>query len=228
MTEEYLNEDIKKDTKDTLEESSNSANQPEDLVSGDDQNTNNGNTEELEELKAKLRQTEEEAQNYLAQLTRMQADFINFRRRVERERSEQVKYANEQLLLELLPVVDNLERAIAAGEGAESPGPLVEGVAQVLKQFLAVLAKEGVTPIDPGIGEPFNPEYQEALMREEGEAEVVVEELLRGWRYHDRVLRPTLVKVGPRSLIQVEPEIAGDVETSTETVGNKEVARENG
>ena len=223
MTEEHLSEDIKNKI---VDEKPDLAGQPGESVTGNDQVNGGGNGKE--NLRSELQLAEEKATGYLAQLTRLQADFVNFRRRIERERGEQIKYANEQLLLELLPVVDNLERALTAGEGTDSPGPLMEGVAQVLKQFLTVLAKEGATPLDPGIGKSFNPEHQEALLREEGEAEVVVQELLRGWRYHDRVLRPTLVKVGPCPEVAVEPEAAGDVNITTETVGTKEVTREDG
>jgi molecular chaperone GrpE len=175
-------------------------------------NIENGG-DDSEELEARLKLAEETAEGYLAQLTRLQADFVNFRRRIERERSEQIKYANEQLLHNMLPVVDNLQRALDAGKGEGSLEAMMEGVAQVLKQFLMVLEKEGAVPLDPGIGEPFDPEHQEALMREEGEAEVVVEELLTGWRYRDRVLRPTLVKVGPKTKDpegEVEPETLDD------------------
>ncbi|HKM39413.1 MAG TPA: nucleotide exchange factor GrpE [bacterium] len=135
---------------------------------------------------------------YENQLARLQADFINFRRRVERERNKRLKFANEELLQKLLPVIDNLERAREAGRQAEPTSPLLEGIDQVLRQFMDLLDKEGVSPLNPGIGHPFDPKQQEVLIRDEGEEEVVVEELLRGWRYHDRVLRPTLVKIGPR------------------------------
>ena len=220
MTEEHVSEDILNDK--TPARKAEQGDQPGTAAG----NSSNG------ELEAQLEAAKETAAGYLAQLTRLQADFVNFRRRIERERGEQVKYANEQLLRELLPVVDNLERALTAGEGADSPGPLLEGVAQVLKQFLTVLEKEEATPLDAGIGQPFNPEHQEALLREEGEAEVVVQELLRGWRYRDRVLRPTLVKVGPcpegETETKVEPEATGDIDITTETAGIKEVTRENG
>ena len=152
-----------------------------------------------EDLSARLEAAEQEIAEYKMRLTRLQADFINFRRRTERERTEQIKFANGELLHKLLPILDNLERAVKAGSSSDTAEPLLEGVNQVLKQFIALLEQEGVTPLDPGIGQPFEPEHQEALICAEGEAEVVVEELLRGWRYHDRILRPTLVKVGPRS-----------------------------
>ncbi len=96
----------------------------------------------------------------------------------------------------------------------------------MLKQFLTLLEKEGVTPLDPALGQPFEPKHQEALIRAEGEAEVVVEELLRGWRYHDRVLRPTLVKVGPRPDTTEGNSEAGGMANEADTIdtaGTKEV-----
>lgn len=173
---------------------------------------------DLEELKAKVAAAEEKADSYLAQLTRLKADFINFRRRVERERAELTAYANERLLKEFLPILDNLERALATAEAAGAAEPLRRGLAQIQKLFLEVLAKEGVEPLDPGIGKPFDPERQEALLREEGEAEVVLAELERGYRYRDRVLRPTLVKVGPAPQAE-EKDAAG----TDEEVGEKNV-----
>ncbi|MGI6605324.1 MAG: nucleotide exchange factor GrpE [Firmicutes bacterium] len=152
---------------------------------------------ESAELEAKLKETQAQLEDFQAQFARLQADFINFRRRSERERAEVIEYANARLLKELLPVLDNLERALASAEANPEPEALRQGVAQIEKQFRAVLAKEGVEALDPGLGQPFNPEQQEALLREEGEAEVVIKELLRGYRYKERVLRPTLVQVGP-------------------------------
>lgn len=182
---------------------------------------------ELEELKVKLAAAEEKAADYLAQLKRLKADFINYRRRVEREQAEFTEYANARLIKELLPVLDNLERALAAGEDASGEA-LRQGVAQVVRQFLTVLEKEGVMPLDPGLGRPFDPERQEALLREEGEAEVVVAELQRGYRYKEKVLRPTLVKVGPASKMQKENKEPTANETTAEkdaTSGNGEVEK---
>ncbi|HHY92212.1 MAG TPA: nucleotide exchange factor GrpE [Firmicutes bacterium] len=180
---------------------------------------------EAEDLAARLAAAEEKAADYLTQLTRLKADFVNYRRRVEREQTELTAYANARLLKELLAVLDNLERALAAGPDAP-PEALRQGVEQVVRQFQAVLSKEGVEALDPGLGKPFNPEYQEALLREEGEPEVVVAELQRGYRYHDRVLRPTLVKVGPQppqvESAAEEPCSAEEKAEATDT-GNGEV-----
>ncbi|HHV07738.1 MAG TPA: nucleotide exchange factor GrpE [Firmicutes bacterium] len=233
MIEERAKEDVFKEKKseNTVDDVQQSAGE----VNGKDAGVNAGSEDNKQiELATKLKEAEETAAGYLAQLTRLQADFVNFRRRMERERAEQIRYANEQLFHKLLPVVDNLERAIEAGKKAKSTEPLLEGINQVLKQFLAVLEKEGVTPLDPGIGQPFDPNYQEALMREEGEAEVVVQELLRGWCYHERVLRPTLVKVGPHATDhQATPETETKDETpdtvaidnKKKTTGTKEVEK---
>ncbi len=205
-----------------------SAPSPEADALAEDRRRDNGGADTTadDDLGARLEAAEEKAAKYQAQLTRLQADFVNFRRRMERERIEQIKFANEQLLHNLLPVVDNLERALEAGKDIESAKPLLEGVGQVLKQFLTLLEKEGVTPLDPALGQPFEPKHQEALIRAEGEAEVVVEELLRGWRYHDRVLRPTLVKVGPRPDITEGNSEAGGMANEADTIdtaGTKEV-----
>jgi molecular chaperone GrpE len=140
---------------------------------------------------ARLRDEHEELRSrYL----RLRADFENFRKRVERERGESARRAIAEPIRELLPVVDNLERALAAaGEGEELRG----GVELILRQLVDVLRKFGVAEI-PALGLAFDPEVHEAVARVEDPgvaAPTVVAELQRGYWLQDRLLRPAMVRV---------------------------------
>jgi molecular chaperone GrpE len=128
------------------------------------------------------------------QLLRLAADFDNFRKRARRERDEMREYATEQLLRDLLPVVDNFDRAIAH---APSNDPVAQGVKMVAKQLLDVLASRGVATYD-SLGKTFDPERHEALSQAPaGDAQPgsVLEEIERGYTLHGRLLRPAKVVV---------------------------------
>ena len=132
---------------------------------------------------------------------RLAADFENYRKRAQRERLEIQLSANEELVVELLPVVDNLERAIAAVKESQSderglPG-VMKGVELTLKLFQDILGRYGVERIK-ATGEPFDPRRHEALMQEESaevDADTVTEELEPGYTMHGKVVRPSRVKV---------------------------------
>ncbi len=129
------------------------------------------------------------------QLLRKQADFDNYRKRTERERDEAGSVAAREVLKRLLPVLDNMERALKTGEG--SRGPLRQGIELVHQQFLDLLRKEGIQPID-ALGSVFDPRLHEAVevLDVAGfEPDVVLEEMQRGYLHNDRLLRPALVKV---------------------------------
>lgn len=133
------------------------------------------------------------------QILRARAEFDNYRKRMARQAEQIRKTAAERLLLALLPVVDNLERALDHAEGAATG--LGEGVQMVLRQLSEVLSQQGVDPI-PAMGEPFDPNVHEAVMRTHSEqyAEgLVAQEFQRGYRIGDYVLRPSkvVVSAGP-------------------------------
>ena len=129
------------------------------------------------------------------QLLRTAADFDNYRKRQVREREEWVKRANEELLGDLLPVVDHLE--LALGKSADPADPLAAGVRLVYDQFIALLERNGVTPIDAK-GQPFNPAFHEALAQMNSAtvpAQEVIDQFRRGWLLAGRLLRPAQVIV---------------------------------
>ncbi len=125
---------------------------------------------------------------------RLRADFDNYRKRTERERADIERYALVETLRDLLPVVDNLERALSAPSEAED---LRKGVEMIVRQFHEILKRYGLSPI-PALGERFDPAVHEAVFHEETDsvtAPTVSMELQRGYRLNERLLRPSLVKV---------------------------------
>lgn len=128
---------------------------------------------------------------------RLAAEFDNYKRLAQRDQRDQIRFGNEQLLKELLPVVDNLERAIKAAKDGGSGSSLVQGVDLTLKQLNGALGKFGVQSI-PTVGQPFDPSGHQAVASVPS-AQVperhVVDEFQRGYRLHDRILRPAMVTV---------------------------------
>jgi len=152
---------------------------------------------DIEELRREidtLRQTVEETQSsYL----RVLADFDNYRKRQRDETSRLTDLAREQLILKLLPIIDNFERTLAAAEAEHSYESLVEGVTLTLKSIREMLEREGLQPIE-AVGQEFNPELHEALVRVETDEyadNTVVEELEKGYTLNGKVIRPARVKV---------------------------------
>jgi len=140
-------------------------------------------------------------------LVRLQAEFENFKKRMAREKTEYLKYAHEALVLEFLPILDNLERAIASARAEAGSTPLVEGIEMIARLFRTVLEKAGVRPMEV-LGRPFDPAYHQAVEQVEsshGDVSVVVGEVQRGYLIEGRVLRPAMVKVS-----RMSPRVAGD------------------
>ncbi|MEK7337863.1 MAG: nucleotide exchange factor GrpE [candidate division NC10 bacterium] len=140
---------------------------------------------------------EQEIARLTDRLLRVVAEFDNYKKRVARDRADVVRTANEELLLELLPVLDNLERALAAARNTDSTEALAEGVDMVIRLFQAVLERAGVKPIG-SVGQPFDPNVHQAVAAvesPEGAGQTVVEEVQRGYWLHTKVLRPAMVKV---------------------------------
>ena len=144
-----------------------------------------------------LSQLERERDEIKDLLLRTSAEFDNYRKRTERERQTLSDSISAAVLEELLPLVDDLERALQADAGTEGAEAYRRGVELILKQLQELLRKRGVTPIE-SVGAPFDPNYHQAVLyepaegREDGE---VIEEFRRGYTLGDRLLRPSMVKV---------------------------------
>ena len=140
---------------------------------------------------------DEELKSLNDKYLRLAAEFDNYKRLAQRDQRDHIRFGNEQLLKELLPVVDNLERAIKAAKGSKSADGLVQGVDLTLKQLHGVLGKFGVQSI-PTMGQPFDPSGHQAVASVPSTHvpdQHVVEEFQRGYRLHDRILRPAMVTV---------------------------------
>ena len=156
-------------------------------------------SEEIKDLKSKLEIKTGEAEESYDRLLRVSAEFENYKKRTAREMADFKKYANQSLLRELLPVIDNLDLAIkAAAEASDNTDAcLLDGVELTRKEILKVFENFHVEPID-ALGKPFDPNFHEAVMREESDEHpenTVVNELQKGYLMHDRLLRPSMVVV---------------------------------
>ena len=151
--------------------------------------------ETLEAAKALLQQEKEEAQRFLANWQRAEADFVNYKRRVEQERGEAMRIANAVLIINILPVLDDLERALTSLDIRLVGLTWFDGIRLIYRKLQLVLENAGVSQIEAE-GQPFDPRFHEAVMYGEGEEGKVVAEVQRGYKLHDRVLRPAMVIVG--------------------------------
>jgi len=153
----------------------------------------------VEDLKKRLEDQKHLAQDNYEKFLRAYADLENYKKRVEKERADTLKYGNEELMRDLLPFIDNLERAIehATSETNNNPQALIEGVQLTLKDLRTALEKHGLKAIE-SVGKPFDPSLHEAMMQVESEAhdpQIVVEEFQKGYLIRDRLLRPARVSV---------------------------------
>lgn len=165
-----------------------------------------------EDLSQKIAAQTKELQELQDRYLRLAAEFDNYRKRVVRERAELIRTAHEGMLLELFPVLDNLERALAAARSSapasQANEALIEGVEITLRLFKGILEKEGVREIE-SVGREFDPTVHHAVeqvrMTDHPE-NIVVQEVLRGYLLDQKVLRPALVKVSTVASIPAEGE----------------------
>jgi molecular chaperone GrpE len=150
---------------------------------------------EPEPVEAQLDKARAEAQRYLANWQRAEADFSNYKRRMEQERDETRRTANAALIINILPVLDDLERALASLDIRLAGLTWFDGIRLIYRKLLLVLENAGVRQIEAE-GQAFDPRFHEAVMRGEGPEGKVVAEVQRGYKLHDRVLRPAMVVVG--------------------------------
>jgi molecular chaperone GrpE len=153
--------------------------------------------DDLEALRMRALSAEQERDQFLALLQRTRADFENYQKRTQRDLDQERRFWHKPLAAELLPVLDNLQRATAAAKQAGESGPLVQGVAMVQSQILDLLKRHGITPIE-ALGKPFDPNHHQAVMQQPSANNppgTVLQVLEQGFMIHDRVLRPASVVV---------------------------------
>lgn len=184
-----------------MQEEDTNSNTIDDLESkpSDDSPTEGIDSAELVASKKALAGTAEELKALNDKYLRLAAEFDNYKRLAQRDQQNHIKFGNEQLIKELLPVVDNLERAIKAARdtGVIADNGLMQGIELTLKQFIGALGKFGVQAI-PTVGQAFDPSSHQAvasLPSDEVPDQHVIEEFQRGYRLHDRILRAAMVTV---------------------------------
>jgi len=158
---------------------------------------------QISQLEDALDHEREKSDDLLRRLQYLQADFENYRKRVEKEVGEVKRFSNERLLSDLLTVKDELDLAFAKIRETKQSPVLLEGVGMIQKRVQNILSKEGVERI-PGAGSKFNPEYHEAALRVVSDEEegTVLEEVRAGYMLKGRVLRPSIVKVAGKNLVE--------------------------
>ncbi|MEG3069104.1 MAG: nucleotide exchange factor GrpE [Syntrophaceticus schinkii] len=164
--------------------------------------------EEAEDAKADL---EAEFNNLQQRFLRLTADFDNYRRRTRQENAEIRRTANERLLLDIIPIIDNFERALNAAK-KELPENIITGIEMIYRQLHNLLSQEGVEPVE-SVGKPFDPVYQDAFERietTEYPEGTVTAEVQKGYLLHGKVLRPALVIVAkkPETEIKTQKNLA--------------------
>jgi molecular chaperone GrpE len=158
---------------------------------------------QVSQLEEALENEKERSTDLLRRLQYLQADFENYRKRVEKEMGDAKRFSNERLLSDLLTVKDELDLAFAKARETKQSPVLLEGVGMIQKRLQNILSKEGIERV-PGEGSMFNPDYHEAALRVVSDEEegTVVEEVRAGYMLKGRVLRPSIVKVAGKNLVE--------------------------
>jgi molecular chaperone GrpE len=151
--------------------------------------------DDVEALKQALEEARAKAESNFASWQRSAADFINYKRRAEQEKADTAKSARAMLILNLLPVVDDLERALESVSTKLAGLTWVEGIQIIYRKLVAILEAQGLTEIK-ALGEGFDPNLHEAVLQGPGPEGKVVEVVQKGYRLQDRLVRPAMVRVG--------------------------------
>lgn len=148
-------------------------------------------------LRKALKMEREKSDGYFSRLEYLQADFENYRKRMEKEIREAVQVSNEKLIVNLLNVIDELELALRSGRETENKQAILEGVEMTLRKMSTALEQEGLAKIK-AVGETFDPGLHEIVMKvstKERDENVVIEEVRTGYMFRGKVIRPSIVKV---------------------------------
>jgi molecular chaperone GrpE len=157
--------------------------------------------EDIDALRDRLKEKEAEAAEYLDSLRRLQADFENYKKRMLKEQTEFAAAACKDLVVELIPVLDNFERALKAGGQSKDSAAFCKGMEMVHGQLVEILKRAGLDEIDP-LGQEFDPLHHEAVLQvgsDEHEDNTVVEVMQKGYELKGKLLRPAAVKVSKKN-----------------------------
>ncbi len=194
MTEKK-NKKIDENQKENTKENKKEKNMEEQVTKGKNDNS------KIEALEKELEKKEKELAECQDKMLRLAAELDNFKKRVEREKLEHIKFALEEFAKELLPFLDNLERAIAMAKETKDMEKMIEGIELTLSGYFKTLERFGLKTF-VAEGQRFDPNYHEALSVEENpdvEDNIVLKEFLRGYTLHDKVIRPALVVVSKKN-----------------------------
>lgn len=167
--------------------------------------------DDVEGLRRRLEEEKERAQQNLASWQRAAADYQNFKRRMEQERSEVARLASASLVINLLPLIDDLERALRNVDTKLAGLTWIDGIWLIYRKFQAVLENAGVKEI-PAEGQTFDPTVHEAISEAPGEAGKVISVVQKGYALGDRVIRPAMVIVGRQESSGTPPPSSGDTQ----------------
>jgi molecular chaperone GrpE len=162
-------------------------------------------SEDIETLQKAIAEEKGKAEKYLVNWQRSQADLENYIKRAEQEKSETVECANRTLILDLLPILDDFERAFASLPVELHEQNWTEGIKLIYNKVKAVLETQGLAEIKAK-GECFDPYWHEAAGQLEGEEGIVVEEIRKGYKFRDRLLRPSMVMIGAGNKNKIQEE----------------------
>lgn len=171
----------------------------EEINEEENEDARKGKEEEFQEsefsrLEKELKSKEDEIESLNDSYLRLQADFINFKKRTEKDKINTIAYANEDLICDLLPVIDNFERALETAGSEESS--ILEGTKLIYDQLIKVIEEHGLEEIE-ALGEKFDPNYHHAVLMEESEDDegTILEVFQKGYKLKEKVVRPSMVKV---------------------------------
>ncbi len=193
-------ETVENETTDSVEqedECTEEAEASEEAAEQDDEGDEKESGKSFFGKKKKKDKKDEKIEELTDRLTRQMAEFDNFRKRTEREKSQMYEIGAKDVIDKILPVVDNFERGLGAVTEEEKEDPFVKGMEQIYKQLMTTLEGIGVKPID-AVGNEFDPDFHNAVMHVEDEEvgeNIIVEDFQKGYMYHDSVVRHSMVKV---------------------------------
>lgn len=189
-----INEEVEEE-KDELKNEENEQTDPEQEELNESENQENTN-EPVKKLEEKVETLQKEKEELYQRVLRLQAEFDNYKKRTQKEKLAERKYQSQDIVTDLLPALDNFERALQV-EVTDNNKSLYDGISMVYRQIMDALESHGVTPIE-SVGKEFDPNSHHAVMQvedESHESNEIVEELQKGYMLKDRVIRPAMVKV---------------------------------
>ena len=200
-----IKEDKNSENSQEIKDSENNESEKEKVIEESTEESNEEKTTsdeyiDIDKMKSEIEEKNKRIDELEERLQKLYADYDNFRKRKEAEADSAKKYAAEKIVSELLPIVDNFERAVDASEKTKNYDSLKEGVIMINRQIWEILGKVGLSAIE-SIGNVFDPALHQAVFcekKEDVDEDVVIAELLKGYKLHDKVIRPSMVIVNKK------------------------------